>query len=515
MPFNLLSKLFTRFKFSQKTCKREFKGLVKGDRFHFIAMGGVGQSALAKILLKSGYEVSGSDISDSKYIKELKSLGAKVFIGHNAENVPEDCFIVLSSAIKKDNPEYIRAKELGLTILHRSDLLLGLTYKYPLTIGFAGTHGKTTTSGLASYILSKINARAAFAVGGIIPELDTNADALYDSNVFVAELDESDGTIVKYSPEILVINNLEADHLDFYKNGLDDVLKTFKILISKLSSDSKIIVNTDNDGVLELLNSFGDMPLKQRVVKFSVLPQKDSIDSSNTLACDSFCHDIIAENVEFNSDGAEFDVVFHGKKLGKVTTSLKGIHNIYNTLAVITALLEAGYNFKDFAQYIKCFTGMGRRFQTVFSDENNEIIDDYAHHPSEIKATLKAAQEYKIKSSKDTVVAIFQPHRYTRLKALWEEFLESFNDCDKLIVVDTYSAGDDFDIKFNSENFVKLYKEKYPEKNVQYVKGKIADISLDIVEKLQDDSKKIILTLGAGDITKLGTLLGDKLKETV
>ena len=297
--------------FGQKhTCKRGFDGLKKGDKFHFIAMGGVGQSALAKILLKLGYEVSGSDINDSKYLKELKSLGAKVFVGHNADNVPSDCFIVLSSAIKENNPELIKAKELGLTILHRSDLLLAITHEFPLTIGFAGTHGKTTTSGLASYVLSKMKAKAAYAVGGIIPEINTNADASKDSNVFAAELDESDGTIVKYSPEILVINNLEADHLDFYKNGLDDVIETFKGLILKLHSDSKIIVNADNGGVLELLSSFIDIPLKQKVVKFSVISPDVSLKDSASAAQHDFSADVSAHNLIFNVVGAEFVVIF-------------------------------------------------------------------------------------------------------------------------------------------------------------------------------------------------------------
>ncbi len=218
-------------------------GLKKGDKFHFIAMGGVGQSALAKILVQLGFEVSGSDMSDSKYLKELKELGAKVFIGHGAENVPNGAHIVLSSAIKEDNPELIRARELNLTVLHRSDLLLAITREFPCTLGFAGTHGKTTTSGLASYVLSKAGKSAAYAVGGIIPELNTNANASKNAEIFVAELDESDGTISKYNPEILVINNLEADHLDFYKNGLRDVLETFKNLVLKLQKNAKVLVN--------------------------------------------------------------------------------------------------------------------------------------------------------------------------------------------------------------------------------------------------------------------------------
>ncbi len=480
------------------SCSKVFSGLKRGDKFHFIAMGGVGQSALAKILVQLGFEVSGSDMSDSKYLKELKELGAKVYIGHNAENVPVGAHIVLSSAIKEGNPELSRARELGLNILHRSDLLLAITQKFPLSIGFAGTHGKTTTSGLASYALSKIGADAAFAVGGIIPEINTNANASKNSNIFVAELDESDGTISKYSPEILVINNLEADHLDFYKNGLVDVLETFKNLVLKLEKSSKVIVNADDSGVLKLLEILDAEEFKGKlpeIIKFSLNNEAD----------------IFAQKVEFNSTGAEFEVIYRSENLGKISTSLKGIHNVYNALAVCAALIEAGLEFKKFAPEFIGFTGMGRRFQQVFKNENVEIVDDYAHHPSEIKATLKAAKEYADKAGKKRTVAIFQPHRYTRLKALFDDFLESFTGADFLIVVDVFSAGDPKDAEFNSETFVENFKKKHPEmvENTVYLPGKIDEIPNEVIKYIKDGD--IILTLGAGDITKLGKLIGEML----
>ena len=480
---------------------QNFPGIKKGDKFHFIAMGGVGQSALAKILLQMGYEVSGSDMSDSKYLKELKELGAKVYIGHSAENVPKDAYIVLSSAIKDDNPELICARAQGLNILHRSDMLLAITHEFALTIGFAGTHGKTTTSGLASYVLSKMGAKAAYAVGGIIPELNTNANAAKDSEMFVAELDESDGTISKYTPEILVINNLEADHLDFYKNGLSDVLETFKNLILKQPDDIKIIVNADDSGVLELLKLIE--PTDKKVIKFS-FKEKCTEDFDTPI-------DICAVNIEFNSEGAEFDVVCRGEKLGRISTSLKGKHNVYNALAVISALIAAGYKFEEFAPHFKGFTGMGRRFQQVFKNDNVEIVDDYAHHPSEIRATLNAAYEYKKKSGKKRIVAIFQPHRYTRLKGLWKDFLSSFENVDLLFVSDVFSAGDMHDEEYNSEKFVQAACEKYPDRAGQiiYVPGKVDLLAGEITRYIKDGD--LVLTLGAGDITKLGKFIGERL----
>lgn len=474
--------------------------LKDGDKFHFIAMGGVGQSALAKILVKLGFEVLGSDMSDSKYLKELKELGAKVFIGHNADNVPAGANIVLSSAIKEDNPELIRARELGLKVLHRSDMLLAFTKKFPVTIGYAGTHGKTTTSGLASYVLSKAGAKPAYAVGGIIPELNTNAEASVSSEFFIAELDESDGTISKYSPEILIINNLEADHLDFYKNGLADVLETFKNLILRLPKTSKVIVNADDKGVIELLQIL-DGAQTPEIVKFSV--SNNGENKTNT--------GYSAQNISFSETGAKFDVFKGGNLLGQISTSLKGIHNVYNALAVCVSLIEAGFNFDDFAPYFEGFTGMGRRFQQVYKSENIEIIDDYAHHPSEIKATLKAAKEYALKSSKKRVVAIFQPHRYTRLKALFNDFMQSFDDADFLIVLDVFCAGDPKDPEFNSETFTKSFMEKYPEKadNIVCIGGKIDEIPDKVKEYIKNGD--IILTLGAGDVTKLGKMIGERL----
>lgn len=189
------------------------------EKYHFIAIGGIGMSGLAKYLLQEGFEVSGSDINDSKYIDEIRNLGAKVYIGHDEKNLPEKCIVVASTAIRDTNPEIQKAKRLGLPILHRSDVLKTLSDRSKCFIGYAGTHGKTTTSGLASYVTEKAGINPSYVVGGIIPEIHTNANYKSDK-YFIAELDESDGTVVKYNPHILVINNLEADHLDFYKNGL-------------------------------------------------------------------------------------------------------------------------------------------------------------------------------------------------------------------------------------------------------------------------------------------------------
>ena len=452
--------------------------------FHFIAVGGVGQSALAKILLCLGYSVSGSDIQESKYTKLVKSLGAKVFIGHSKENIEGYPTIVVSSAIKDDNPEIIKAKELGLKIIHRSDCLKFISEQFPCFIGLAGTHGKTTTSGFLSYILEKMKQEPSYAIGGIIPELNINANAKKTSKFFIAELDESDGTIQKYSPNLLVINNLEADHLDYYKNGLSDIILTFEKTADKMKPNSKIFLNIDNNGC----NIFQSQTKFQNIITYSLEKEAD------------YC----AKNIIFDELSSSFEIYKKGTLLGKINLTIPGKHNVCNALAIICVLDALGFEFSEYSKYFSEFTGMGRRFQLVADVNNIKIIDDYAHHPSEIKSTLNA-----IKNIKRRKIAIFQPHRYTRLIGLWSEFLDSFDVLDDLYVIDVFNAGDKFDEQYNSENFVSEINKKGIK--ARYIKGDVLQVSKTIAPELK--AGDILLTLGAGDITKIGGMINDLLSK--
>ena len=448
--------------------------------YHFIAIGGVGQSALAKILAIKGFKVSGSDMNESKYTKALKELGVKVSIGHNKDNIKEDQIIVLSSAIKEDNPELIRAKELNLPLYHRSDMLKFISEQYPCFIGFSGTHGKTTTSGLCSYILEKIGAHPAYASGGIISGLNTNANAYKDSEIFVAELDESDGTIVKYSPSYIVINNLEPDHFDFYKNGEEDLLAQFDKFFESLKDDAKVFINIDDSGNQKFIKRHND----RRIVTYSIKDKN----------ADYYAGEIVLDE-QYNS----FNIYKDGVFVSAIKTELKGIHNVNNALAVAAVLLDKGFKIEDMLEPLKSFSGMKRRFEKVY-DGKITIIDDYAHHPTEIKATLAAAK----KQAKSRIIGIFQPHRYTRLKALWNEFMSSFDYLDELFVVDAYCAGDPYDTQFNSENFVKEIKHK----NAKYIKGKMEEAAVEISKYIEDGD--FVITIGAGDVTKIGPILGER-----
>ena len=436
-------------------------------KYHFIAIGGVGMSGLAKYLLEEGHTVSGSDKADTKYVENLRKLGATVNIGHSAENVPEGSTVIVSSAIRKDNPEVLRAIELGLKIYHRSGLLKEISEQAQNNgkcfIGFSGTHGKTTTSGLCSYVLDKSGFEPAFVVGGIVPDLGINAQHK-DGKYFIAELDESDGTIVKYSPDILVINNLEEDHLDYYTHGISDLVKTFETEIEK---SKKVIINKDNAGT-KLLNG-----------NFITFGLNDA--------------DYVAKNIVYTKEATTFEIYHNGQILTDIKIQLSGVHNVYNTLAVVSALNEAEIDITKVKDSFFGFTGMGRRFQKVCEIDGVEVYDDYAHHPTEIKATLDAAAS---KFGKENIVAVFQPHRYTRLKGLWNEFKTAFDEAGRVIVTDVYAASEDPIEGINAE----LFSEEL--EGSEYYSGSIGDVARKLLPTLHDGN--VVIGLGAGTITVLG-----------
>lgn len=448
------------------------------EKYYFIAIGGIGMSGLAKYLLENGYEVSGSDINDSKYIDKLRDLGAKVYIGHDENNVPEDCIVVASTAIKENNPEMQKAKRLGLTIYHRSDVLAKLSQMGKFFLGYSGTHGKTTTSGLSAYVLEKAGLKPSYVVGGMLPEIGTNAHS-QDGKYFCAELDESDGTIVKYSPDVVIVNNLEADHLDFYKNGLQSIIETFDKFLANLKPDAKILINNDCNGTVQLSGR-----------SFITYGLNDA--------------DYIAKNIVFNEDFTTFDIYFKGEFLSELKICLKGTHSVYNSLAVFASLHQAGVDMTLVKPHFSTFTGMGRRFQKVGSFNNISVYDDYAHHPTEIKATLSCSKSFKDKN----IIAVFQPHRYTRLKNLWSDFLGAFEGVDKVIVTDVYAASENPIDGVNSEKFV---HELSKIQNAEYISGNIKTVAEKLFPKLKPDD--VIIGLGAGTITNLGKELLELNKE--
>ena len=427
-------------------------------------------SGLAKYLLENGCEVSGSDIVDSKYIDKLRKLGATVYIGQKKENVPADAVVVASTAIRENNPEMVRARELGLKVYHRSDILAEISRWGKFFLGYSGTHGKTTTSGLSSYVMEKAGLKPSFVVGGIIPELGINAHS-QDGKYFAAELDESDGTIVKYAPNVCVINNLEADHLDFYKDGLKSILETFEKFISNIPESSIVLVNKDCKATM-------------------------SLHSHKTLTFGMEDADYTARNVRFMSDCTVFDVYYKDEFLTDLTIILRGKHNVYNALSVLASLHQAGVDVNLVKPHFATFSGMGRRFQKVAEFDGVTVYDDYAHHPTEIKATLSSAEGMTDKR----VIAVFQPHRYTRLKNLWKEFLDAFQGVDKVVVTDVYAASEDEIEGINSKKFAKELAE-HIDIPCEYIGGSIADVAQKLYPELREND--VVIGLGAGTITNL------------
>lgn len=443
---------------------------MENKKYYFIAIGGVGMSGLAKYLLENGCEVSGSDIVDSKYIDKLRKLGATVYIGQKKENVPSDAVVVASTAIRENNPEMVRARELGLKVYHRSDILSEISRWGKFFLGYSGTHGKTTTSGLSSYVMEKAGLKPSFVVGGIIPELGINAHS-QDGKYFAAELDESDGTIVKYAPNVCVINNLEADHLDFYKDGLKSILETFEKFISNIPESSIVLVNKDCKATM-------------------------SLHSHKTLTFGMEDADYTARNVRFMSDCTVFDVYYKDEFLTDLTIILRGKHNVYNALSVLASLHQAGVDVNLVKPHFATFSGMGRRFQKVAEFDGVTVYDDYAHHPTEIKATLSSAEGMTDKR----VIAVFQPHRYTRLKNLWKEFLDAFQGVDKVVVTDVYAASEDEIEGINSKKFAKELAE-HIDIPCEYIGGSIADVAQKLYPELREND--VVIGLGAGTITNL------------
>lgn len=456
----------------------------KSKKIHFIAIGGIGVSAIAKCFLELGFKVSGSDIKENKNTNLLKEMGAEIFIGHKAENIEGVEIIIASSAIKIDNPEVISAKENNIPIYHRSHGLEAILRGFgqsekPVSIGFSGTHGKTTTTGMASLVFELSGKSPTSVIGGILPQFSTNAK-VGNGGYAIAELDESDGTIVLYSPTIIVVTNLEVDHVDHYTDGFTQLLETFKVVAGNLTDTAKMVLNADDKGCMELYKNVD----KSKVILYSTK------DAQNA--------DFYAKNIILDGLSSSFDVYKKDVLLGRLEMSVPGEHNVSNALAVMITALESGISFEEVKDSIKQFGGTKRRFEFVGECNGAKIYDDYAHHPTEIIATLNSAKQLNKR-----VLAVFQPHRYSRFQGFWDDFKSSFKDADELVVLDVYAAGEDFLPDYNSEKFA----QEIP--NAHYIKGSIDEVKDTMCSFIKPDD--IVLTIGAGDITQLGYKLCQKL----
>jgi len=471
-----------------------FRGKITPDSgyIHFIAIGGIGMSGLAKVLLEMGYKVSGSDLKSNDIVRYLEENGAVISMGHRAENVKDCALVVVSTAIKQDNCELIEAKRQNVPVIHRAQLLEFLMSgfskeKKPVSIGVTGTHGKTTTSGMTAFAFQEAGLKPSFALGGQLPVYNINSQ-YGDGNYFISELDESDGSIELYTPDISVITNIELDHADHYTEGLEQIYQTFQRYIYDLDKDSKIIINTDDKGNIELLS---------RIKHGEIITY--STNSEHPL---HFKANYRAEIIQ-TAPNAEMKVYKEDALLGEISFGVAGIHNISNGLAAVAVALESGIEFSAIASAMQKFSGMKRRFQTIGYAQNTRIIDDYAHHPTEIEATLKTAREIVNVAGKGRIISVFQPHRYTRLENLWVEFVQSFKDADIVYLCDVYSAGEDPVEGINSERLSRAINNT----KCIYVAGGLEEIAKYTAAHMAEYD--LVLTMGAGNITYLGQMIID------
>jgi len=437
-------------------------------------------SGIARLLLCRGFKVSGSDIKESDSTVELRRRGAEVLLGHDPANVNGADEVIYSSAIGEDNPEVRQAVAVGVAVKKRAEALAELMQdKTVITV--TGSHGKTTTSSLISYLLLEAGLRPTIAVGGILKNIDSNA-RMGDGQFFVAEADESDGSFLCYQPDYSVITNVDREHLDYYRDFGSEI-KAFSKFIDQTKAGGCVFACSDDPVLKGLLDDY-----EGRRVFFGLKENAD----------------IFPRNISIAALSSEFDCFYKGACLGRFCLSLGGMHNISNSLAVIAIGLELGLEAGLIRRALGNYQGARRRMETKFKSPAYLVIDDYAHHPSEIKATLEATERLKSKR----VIVVFQPHRYSRTKLLWDEFPVSFGKADYLVLTDIYPASEKAIAGIDGESLCLRIKKDTPGKEVRFLnKEKIVGHILEIIEP-----GDLVVVMGAGDIVRIADELALRLR---
>ena len=451
---------------------------------HFVGIGGIGMSGIAYVLLKSGYQVSGSDQKTSSITNKLKLNGARIFIGHDAKYITTQDLVVYSTAVSESNPELAEARKRKIPIIHRAELL-GKVANNKKSIFVTGCHGKTTVTSMIAHMLIETGYDPTVIVGGEISSLGRNA-RFGASSWFVAEADESDKSFLKLNPYFGIITNIDEDHLEHYKN-LEDIINTFLNFSERIDKSGRMFCCIDNNNVKELVSELHKKKFKTPITTYGM--SKNAEIRADNLICEGF--------------STRFDVYKNDELLGSFTLSVPGKHNVFNALSAIALGVEIGLSFDAMKESMQSFRGVDRRFQIKTHIGNIMVIDDYAHHPAEIKSVLETAKNL----GKKRIVAVFQPHRYTRTGKLYKQFAVSLAMADKVILTDVYSAGEvpikgaNTDVIFNA-----IKNNGY--KNVVYIpdKNRILSYLSNTMEK-----GDIILFMGAGNISEVAEKLADKL----
>ena len=451
----------------------------KKYHIHFVGIGGIGMSGIAELLLNLGYKVSGSDVKMSEITDRLKRLGGEIFKGHAAGNIEGVDVVVFSSAVDRDNPEIREALQSSIPVIPRAEMLAELM-RLKYSIAIAGAHGKTSTTSIVASVLAAGGLDPTVVIGGKLKSIGSNA-VLGQGDFIVAEADESDGSFLKFSPTIAVVTNIDKEHLDFYKD-LDEIKTVFLSFLDRIPFYGLAVLCLDNEPVQELIPR-----MKKRYTTYGMSSQAD----------------FQIRDVEFTAHKSRFNVYHRGNKMGMIDLNLPGIHNVYNATASIAVGVELNIAFDQIKKALENVEGVQRRLEIKGEANGITVIDDYGHHPTEIKVTLKAVEENWPNRRK---VVVFQPHRYTRTQALFDEFTRAFYRSDVLVVMPIYPASEKKIKGVNSRNLCEGIKS-HGHKEVIYVSGFKAALSYLSQTLLPGD---VLLTLGAGDVWKVGEMFLNK-----
>ena len=447
-----------------------------GKRVHFIGIGGAGMSGLARIALSHGIKVSGSDAKDSSVVIALTALGAKVSVGHKGENVDGADLIVFSTAISENNPERLRALELGLPIIARATAL-ALLMSESKSIAVAGTHGKTTTSSMLTVALQATGADPSFAIGGTITASGSNAHR-GTGDFFVAEADESDGSFVAYHPYGAIITNIEHDHVDFFADE-NAVFEAFTDFVTTIDSEGFLIYCNDDKGSRKL----GSTVTNTRTFTYGTSPDSD----------------LVIDQITLLPIGSSARAIWHGKVIGKLELSVPGHHNLMNAAAALAAGIVLDQAPGEMIDGLATFKGAGRRFEIKGTVNGIRVIDDYGHHPTEIEVTLTAARRF---AGEGRLIVVFQPHRYSRTKAFIDNFATTLDLADEVIVLEIYAASEKPIAGISSEAIVE-----------KMTHGSFIPNFIDAVDAVVKSAKPgdVVITLGAGDVSSLAPIIVEEL----
>jgi len=454
------------------------------QHIHFVGIGGIGMSGIAEVLANLGFRVTGSDQKKSEVTAHLEELKVEVTEGHDAVNVGDAHVVVRSTAVRDDNPEIIEARRRSIPVIPRAEMLAELMRMKPYTVAVAGSHGKTTTTSMVATVLGIAGLDPTFVVGGIVRTYRANA-RLGKSELMVVEADESDRSFLMLTPMIAVVTNIDREHMDYY-HDMEDVRRCFADFVNKVPFYGAAVLCLDDPHVQAVIPK-----VERRRITYGLSAQAD----------------ISGHDIQFDqSFGSSFTVVSGIDVLGRVTLRVPGKHNVYNSLAAIAVGLELDVPFDTIAHALAEFGGADRRFQFKGEEKGITVVDDYGHHPTEIKATLSAA---RIGAPNRRIVVLFQPHRYTRTNDLIDEFASAFNNADMLLVTDIYAASENPIEGVNAEVLTGRIKS-YGHKNAEYVGGLEG-----AAEILRDSVREgdLVITLGAGSVHRVGDQLLALLRE--